>query len=335
MQEAGSAGEAKASGSLYDWWFGALPALFGAAGKGEQAAAPKAADAINGDTLEATTARISQALQMTQQLLTSVYSAYFGALIGKPAAAPTAAFEDLLRSRLDELGKHWSGMSKALAGPAEIEAALSRLGGGLTSSIAELARPLASNVERAYGGVADAFGLAPMRELEAAGRELALARVAQRRAQAEYLEVTLDALRQGGDALTARLAEMGRRGESVDTMLALMRLCVRTLDGAMHEAMQSPRALQVAAEAIRAGLRAKQQQQRIVALASQALNVPTRAEVDEAYREIQELKREVRRLRKSAPVAHGPTRELAREAAPLPKPRKRAAPRLKNASAAA
>ena len=45
------------------------------------------------------------------------------------------------------------------------------------------------------------------------------------------------------------------------------------------------------------------QQQRVVAIASEALNVPTRAEVDDAYREIQELKREMRRLRKSIGVA--------------------------------
>ena len=89
---------------------------------------------------------------------------------------------------------------------------------------------------------------------------------------------------------------------SVDTMLALVRLWARTMDEAMHDAMQSPRALQATAKLIRASASSRQQQQRIVAIASEALNVPTRAEVDDAYREIQELKRELRRLRKGVPL---------------------------------
>ena len=42
-----------------------------------------------------------------------------------------------------------------------------------------------------------------------------------------------------------------------------------------------------------------------MAIASEALNVPTRAEVDDAYREIQELKRELRRMRKSSGCCRG------------------------------
>ena len=50
---------------------------------------------------------------------------------------------------------------------------------------------------------------------------------------------------------------------------------------------------------IRAGTRYREASHRLVAIASEAINVPTRVEVDEAYRHIQELKREVRRLRRS------------------------------------
>ena len=56
----------------------------------------------------------------------------------------------------------------------------------------------------------------------------------------------------------------------------------------------------MSARLVRAASRARQQKQRVVAIASEWLNIPTRAEVDDAYREIQELKRELRRLRKSA-----------------------------------
>ena len=77
-----------------------------------------------------------------------------------------------------------------------------------------------------------------------------------------------------------------------------MRLWARAADEAMHTAMRSPDALEASARLVRTATRSRGQQQRVVAIASQALNIPTRAEVDEAYREIQELKRELRRLRK-------------------------------------
>ena len=317
MDDKESAAGAKATDPLYAWWFAALPALFGAASQRTTTKEDTAAHPAAG--------HVSQALGLAQQLLNSVSAACFGALVGRPAGEPLAAFERLLRGRLAELREQWTGMNKALADPAQIETALHGLTGGMTGSVTDLLKPIAGNLDRAYGGVADAFGLAPLREIESAGRNLALAALAQRRARAEYLDVALDAANQGVDALIARLARMGERGETVDTMLALMRLCAATMDGAMHEAMQSPRALQASAEAIRAGLQSRQQQQRIVAIVSQALNVPTRAEVDEAYREIQELKREMRRLRKSPPEARSP----------LPKARRPPAARSKASEAAA
>jgi hypothetical protein len=96
---------------------------------------------------------------------------------------------------------------------------------------------------------------------------------------------------------------MGKNGESVDSLLGLVRLWSRSADEAIHAAMQSPQALEAAARLVRASTQTRLQQQRIVAIASEALNVPTRAEVDDAYREIQELKRELRRLRKSIGAA--------------------------------
>lgn len=296
MKDQESEAGSQAGAPLYDWWLATLQSLLGAASQPGHAS-----DASNIPSNGADTGSVPQALKLAQQMLNSLGSAYFGALISRPANQPLEAFLHLLRARLGELGEQWAGMSRTLAGPAQVETAWHGLASGLADSAGELLKPVTGNLGLAYGGLADAFGLAPMRELESAGRELAVAALAQRRAQAQYLELALDAARQGVDALVARLVQMGERGETVDTLLALVRLCASTMDGAMHQAMQSPRALQVSAEAIRAGLRSKQQQQRVVALVSEALNVPTRAEVDEAYREIQQLKRELRQLRKGAP----------------------------------
>lgn len=334
MDEEKSGDGVDSSAPLYDWWFEALPVLFGAAGTGPAAREPAPAAAPGDGAAPATLAatHVAPALKLAQQLLGSVFSHYFGALVGQPNGAPLAAFEDMLRSGLARLGESSASLGHALTGTAMIDAALAGVSDGQKHSLADLLKPLSLNIERTYGGVADAFGLAPVRDLEAAGRDLALAAIAQRRAQAEYMDVALNAARQGVDRLLARLAEMGERGESVDSMLALMRLCATSMDGALHEAMQSPRGLKVSAEAVRAALRARQQQHRFVAIASEALNVPTRAEVDEAYREIQALKREVRRLRKGAlatgdetPHAHADSNGQATRASPTPRARKPAA----------
>ncbi len=100
----------------------------------------------------------------------------------------------------------------------------------------------------------------------------------------------------------------------------------------MHGAMQGPDALAASADLVRTRARTRQQKQRIVAIASEALNIPTRAEVDDAYREIQELKRQVRRLRKPVTPAPAAVAELV---APRPKPKPPAAKRTRSLPAAA
>jgi hypothetical protein len=98
--------------------------------------------------------------------------------------------------------------------------------------------------------------------------------------------------------------------------------------------MQSRGALEAAARLVRTATRSRQQQHRVIAIASQALNMPTRAEVDDAYREIQELKRELRRLRKSlAPEGPSDAADVAPQPTPARKSRSRAAPPAKTAGA--
>ena len=218
-----------------------------------------------------------------------------------------------MQGQLQKLAEGLSGASQALSSAqGGTPAAGWNLMNQPMAMFGQALQPLSLNLERAYGGLADAFGLASSRELQAALRAQATATLAKQQAQSEYLGLIVAALAKGSEGLLSRLADMGQKGESVDSLLGLVRLWSRAADEAMHAAMQSPKALESAAKLVRASTQSRQQQHRIVAIASQALNVPTRAEVDDAYREIQELKREMRRLRKSIGVAAS--------AAPLPEP---------------
>ena len=288
----------QASESLYAWWLDLIPSLFG----GSAPKAPAPADETS--PLPFPLGQVSQALALTQQLLGPLYQAYFQSMVAHPEPGKAfIAFQELMQGQLQKASEGFAGIGQTLTAVQDGGWSLMRAPMAMYGQAME---PLSLNLERAYGGLADAFGLAPSRELQAAGRELAAAALARQQARAEYMGLIVGALAKGCEGLLARLRVMGEKGESVDSLLALVRVWSRAVDEAMHAAMQSPKALEAAAKLVRATTRAREQQQRMVAIASEALNVPTRAEVDDAYREIQELKREMRRLRKSVGLAAAP-----------------------------
>ncbi|MDM0052532.1 poly(R)-hydroxyalkanoic acid synthase subunit PhaE [Variovorax sp. J22R115] len=287
----------QASEPLYGWWLNLIPTLFGA---GSPMPSPPADET---GPLPFPLPQVSQALAMMQQLMGPMFQGYFQSLLAHPKPEEAfIAFQALMQGQLQKLAEGLSSTSQALSSGGTSAAGWNLMGQPM-AMFGQALQPLSLNLERAYGGLADAFGLAPSRELQAAGRAMATAALAKKQAQAEYLSLIVAALAKGSEGLMSRLADMGQKGETVDSLLGLVRLWSRSADEAMHAAMQSPKALEAAAKLVRASTQSRQQQQRIVAIASEALNVPTRAEVDDAYREIQELKREMRRLRKSIGAA--------------------------------
>jgi hypothetical protein len=127
--------------------------------------------------------------------------------------------------------------------------------------------------------------------------------IAKQRSQAEYLAIAVQAWVEGTQGLLQELQAMGARGERVESLLAFTRLWAKAIDGPMHDAMQNGRGLQATAKLIGASTQYRQQLQKAIGLASEAMYVPTRADMDNAFREIQELKRELRRLKKALPPA--------------------------------
>ncbi len=304
MPEDKKADAAASSEALYNWWFQAIPKLFGAATPASPVPAPAAGSPAAGEPPPQPPYPVGpmlQALDMTQKLLGPLYQTYFQALLAHPQQPDQAlaAFRDMVQSPMRRTAESLAGITQSLSAQRGATAGAWDLMTGPMAMVGEAVKPVSKNLERAYGGLADAFGLAPSRSLIDAGREMAAASLSKQQAQAEYLGLVFAALAKGIDSTMTRLGEMGLRGESVDSLLALVRLCARTADEALHQDLQSPQALEASAKLLRAAVRSRDQQQRVVAVVSEALNVPTRAEVDDAYREIQELKRELRRLKKA------------------------------------
>jgi polyhydroxyalkanoate synthesis regulator phasin len=71
----------------------------------------------------------------------------------------------------------------------------------------------------------------------------------------------------------------------------------------VHEVLQSEQGLVATAALTRAGLAHRRKLQHVASIVADALDMATRRELDEVYREIHELKRELRALRSPSPPA--------------------------------
>ena len=89
----------------------------------------------------------------------------------------------------------------------------------------------------------------------------------------------------------------GITGERVTSVLALIRLWAVTTEEAVHETLQSEAGLAATAALARAALGYRKRMRQVVDILADQLDLATRRELDEAYREIQDMKRELRALR--------------------------------------
>jgi class III poly(R)-hydroxyalkanoic acid synthase PhaE subunit len=300
--------------SLYAAWLDVLPQAFRMLVPAADAEAQPAAKDTS-DTASAPLAaqQVGKALELLDGLLVQVYRGFLpllanGDLKAEPFQAlvdsGTKAVDRFVASLAEPLAAlqslpDWAGIvTSAQPWPPLFQTLIPGMQG----------KPVGTNqlqlgIERTFGGLGEAFGLGPMRELQQAWREMLTASAAKQRAQVEYLAVAVQAWGKGTQGLLQELQAIGARGERIESLLAFIRLWAKAVDGPMHEAMQSARGLEVTAKLISASSLHRQQLQKAIGLASDALHVPTRADMDEAFREIQELKRELRRLKKALPPA--------------------------------
>ena len=156
---------------------------------------------------------------------------------------------------------------------------------------------LATAFDRTYGALSDALGLGPARQLQAAWQEAIAASIAQQEARTNYALLVQSAFASGLQRLMTRLAAKADSGERIDSMLALLRLWAISTEEAVHETLQSERGLGATAALTRSALAYRNKMQHVAAILADLLDMATRRDVDEAYREIQQLKRELRALR--------------------------------------
>jgi hypothetical protein len=328
--------------SVYNFWLGLIPQFMGQFGGAPLPGGPAATNAppaSNGLLFPAD--QIAKAAAMTQQSLQSL-AQWFAPMLQAPGTTggtpqwPTAmspaawmqaaqlaqpgtlgavgaAMPDLSAAQAfmapwTALMKNASGIpspSTNTSGSALPLQAMSQAWLGAGSKLAGTTpADLTTAFDRTYGALTDALGLGPLRQLQAAWQEVAAASLAQQEARANYALIVQRAFAQGLEGLMKRLADKAASGERIDSILALLRLWAVSTEEAVHQTLQSDAGLAATAGLARSALAYRKKMQQVAAILADMLDIATRRDLDEAYRAIQELKREVRTLR----AAHEPHR---------------------------
>ena len=165
------------------------------------------------------------------------------------------------------------------------------------------ANSLQTGVDRVFGAFADALGLTATRAMFDNLRALAEAEFEWQLALAGYLGVAGSAVGDAPRLAVARLGEVSKKGETIDSPLALARIWTSALGQAMHSAMQSDGGVAATARLARVTTQRQLRLANLVALAADSVGLTTRRDLDEAYREIQLLKREMRSVRRATKAA--------------------------------
>ncbi|MBS7457571.1 poly(R)-hydroxyalkanoic acid synthase subunit PhaE [Coralloluteibacterium stylophorae] len=192
------------------------------------------------------------------------------------------------------------------------------------------------------GAAAPRHGFGMGREHQARWQRLAQAQADLQARAGDYGALLNEAARRAFSRFEAALGERGPAGEGIASARALFDLWIEAAEAAYAEVAEGEAFQKAQAALLDAQMRVRGGLQLEVEQVSRLLGVPTRTDVDSAYRKLTEAQRELRRLRArvealeaqleaSAPPGPGPEPAPRRRAsavggeapAPPPRPRRR------------
>ena len=221
-----------------------------------------------------------------------------------PFAAPIAGFLETYRASLEAFTKALqSGGNVRWTDPAAVSEWIKSLAAPVSVDGSDpiASHPLLAGLRHVYAGAADAVGWGLYSRLGKALAESSRAQSAANESQAKVWNAIGEIWTSAQSRFGETLRGMIERKESFTDMQAFLAAWTVALDEAAHQAMQSESGLALTAEVSRAAARVRVAQNHAVEVFSELYNIPTRAELDEAYRLIHELRKELRALKKAAP----------------------------------
>lgn len=139
-----------------------------------------------------------------------------------------------------------------------------------------------------------------------------------RKATLKYDMAMANSMRVAVERLMEHLAALSEKGEQITTLRGLMKIWFQIADKTLTEEFCSTDFIAVQDEMTDAMMNYKIRQRELVEMALTSLDMPTRTEVDDAYRSIHELKKQVRQLKKQV-------QELSGSQASVPAPARKTA----------
>jgi poly[(R)-3-hydroxyalkanoate] polymerase subunit PhaE len=125
------------------------------------------------------------------------------------------------------------------------------------------------------------------------------------KAQEEYEKSLAGGLSEAVEKTVEHLAKLAEKGEKVTSARDLMRTWYSIADRTLMQKFNTEEFLRVQNELTDALMKHKTAQRDALEIVYNAMEIPTRSEIDEAYRDIHTLKRELRALRKALKEATG------------------------------
>lgn len=296
------------SRATYDFWLGLIPQFLGQFGGfaptgGAGAAIPEGLP-FPVDQIAKAAAMTQQSLEGLAQMLAPALKAGVPDLLAQWAkASPAFAFAksgDTDAATPQAMLAPWLALMSNTAGMGNAvpQAPLQAMSQAWVDMASRATGTSPAQVDtafdRTFGALSDGVGLGPARKLQAAWRDVTKATIAQQDARTQYAVLVQGAFAQGFQRLITALAAKADAGERIDSVLALIRMWAASSEHAVHEALQSERGLAATAALIRADLAYRKTIQQAAAVLADQFDMASRRELDEAFREIQMLKRELR-----------------------------------------
>jgi class III poly(R)-hydroxyalkanoic acid synthase PhaE subunit len=199
------------------------------------------------------------------------------------------------------LGKDWPPAILPWLAFIEKSSAAGHVGEATLGGSANLSRLLAMESELFpfLSGLAQMPRAGLTREKNAKLLRLMDATVDVRRTNLKFQTAMAQGMAKAVEATIDRLAELKAKGEKITSVRGLMKLWFTSADGTLMHVFNSPEFLAIQNEMTTANNEFRIRQRALLEDVYQALDIPTRSEIDDAYKIIQDLKREVRALKKT------------------------------------
>lgn len=233
-----------------------------------------------------------------QSVLKDYGSQYFQTLFGTPASVMGSGkdLNELWQFYMQE----WQKMSQPwLQSWMQSPTNLSHIMMGGSSELAQLGKFHWDVYERTFGGITEVPGMGYNRELNAKLLRGFDAWVDMQKVSAEYHTMLTKTFSNAFELFMGKLVTMSEKGEVIDSIQDLTNLWFDTIDDTFTHLYVSEDYLDLQNRLSGATMINKMAQREIFEVFQEMLDMPTRSELDDAYRTLNDLRKEVKALKRA------------------------------------